>query len=107
MATYKELNVLFTDALLRDRVETAIVIAAEGILSVDPTGKEAEVQWAADVIANSGKHGSDALKLVLAANKDISVANIQGASDSNIQSNVDDMVDALVLAFKQSHPLPA
>ena len=106
MATYKELNELFTNALLRDRVEVAIVIAAEAILSVDPIGREAKVQWAADVIMNSGRHGNEALKLVLAANKSATITQITGASDSSIQSNVDDMVDALVLAFLQSHPLP-
>ena len=98
MATYQEIFNLASDKVLQDRVTTATVKAAQGILSTTPTPAADRVNWASSVVQSPVRVGKEVLRLVLAANDGLSVAAIQSASDSAIQSNVDDVVDSLVLA---------
>ena len=98
MATYLELFTLKNDSDLQDRVSVAVVKAAQTILATVPTPAADRVAWAASVKSNPGSAGKEALHFVLAANSGAAVSQIQGSTDAAIQSNVDDLVDGLVLA---------
>jgi len=95
MATYLELRQLFTHGDLRNKVEAAIIIAAEGVYAEDPgtVNHANRIAWAKAVLLNPGTARDRFLMVVLAANKDASVAVITGASDAAIQTKVDDAVD--------------
>ena len=102
MATYQELYDLGSDKPLQDRVAVAVLKAAQIILTTTPIPSPDRVSWAAMVMSEPVGTGRDVLRLVLAANDSLSVAQIQGASDAAIQTNIDDLVDALVLAHASS-----
>lgn len=95
MATYAELYGLRNNSALRNRVLTACVITAETVMNeVDTTPNHANrLIWAASVFANPASEANRMFMAVLAANKDVTIAQIQGASDAAIQTNVDDHVD--------------
>lgn len=97
MASYAELKNLQSDSNLQDRVEVAAVIAAQAIL-IEGTPAEARAKWAASVIGDPTAAGKELLRVVLAANRATTVAEIEAATDAAIQADVDAMVDALVLA---------
>ena len=101
MATYLELRELFTDSTLTNRVQTAVAIAAEEILTEADTAPNhsQRLQWAVQAIVNTRTVAQDALKLVLAANAGASVAQIHGATDAAIQSNVDAVIDEWAIAI--------
>lgn len=95
MATYEELYDLRNDSTLRNRVLVAIVVKAQEIIdSVTPTS--AEVTWAEEALENPGMHLDGLLHYVLSANKDASVAQILGATDTAIQTNIDSAVDVFI-----------
>lgn len=99
MATYIELRVLINniDTSLRSKVEVAVIIAAEGISSEADatTNHAARLVWAARAFENPTMEGRKAFMAVLAANKDAPVAQITTASDIDIQTNVDAVVNVL------------
>ena len=97
MATYLELQGLFNDNDLNIRVRTAVVIAANDLLSGTPTA--ADRAFALNVFSNPKSMSEKVLMSVLAENSDATVANIQGASDSAIQANVDTVIPSLVSAL--------
>ena len=96
MATYAELYALASkDSALNNRVVVACFVSAETIMSdpSPPANQPNHLVWAQGVFANPKAEAKRMLPAVLAANKDLGVAAIQGASDSAIQTNVDDHVD--------------
>lgn len=95
MATYAELFDLRTDSALKNRVIAAVIIAAETVMNeLDAVPNHANrLIWAKGVFANPGTESDRMFMAVLAANSDASVAQIQGASDAAIQTNVDDHID--------------
>ena len=95
MATYTELFELRSASTLRNRVAVAMIVAAETIRGEAPaTDNHANrLVWAKGVFQGSLGQADDMLAAVVAANKDLSVAQIQGASDAAIQTNVDAAVD--------------
>lgn len=95
MATYTEIRNLFQDADLRNKVTTAIIIAADGILN-EPSPTVPRKAWANKVFSNPEAEARRVFMSVLAANKDATVAAIQGATDAAIQTNVDDAVDLFI-----------
>lgn len=97
MATYTELRTLFTDSDLMEKVEVAVVIAANTLIAGTPTA--ADKVWAASVFSNPKTEASKALMSVLAENNDAAVAVIQAATDTSIQTNVDAIVPILVDAM--------
>lgn len=97
MADYIELFNLASDGDLKQRVATALVIAAEAKLK-NGAATANEHNWAAAVIQQPMSKAREAINPVLAANKGLTVANIKGASDAAIQINIDAIVDALVVA---------
>jgi len=95
MATYQDLYNLSTDRDLNDRVTFACVKKAQTLLDgATPTADE--VTWAAAAIASPKSKGQEILRYVLGANSASTVAQIQGATDAAIQTNVDAAVDALI-----------
>lgn len=97
MATYTELRSLFSDSDLMEKVEVAVVIAANDIITTTPT--TAEKAWASTVFASPKGEASKAVMAVLADNSALSVAAIQGATDVAIQTKVDAIVPILVDAL--------
>ena len=95
MATYAELKVLTQDIALRDKVEIAVDVKAAEILD-DGASTTDEVSWASEAIQNPSLRAVEILNYVLAVNKALTVAAIQGASDAAIQANVNMAVDALI-----------
>ena len=94
MATYLELRDVFSDSDLIRKLETAVVIAAHGLSAGTPT--TAEKAWIASVLANPKTVAAQATLFVLAANSGATVAQILGATDAAIQTNVDAVVPILV-----------
>lgn len=97
MATYQELRILFNDSDLLEKVETAVVIAANDLVAGTPTA--ADNSWIGAVFSNPNSEAKKALMAVLASNSDSTVAAIQGATDVSIQTNVDTIVPTLVAAL--------
>jgi hypothetical protein len=98
MASYIELRNLFSDSDLGNKIDVAVMIAAnELITSASPT-VEGQA-WAAHVFSNPRVEGQKALMAVLSLNKDATVAQITGAADVALQTNVDLVVPSLVSAY--------
>lgn len=93
MATYIELFNLFNDAELRNKVEVAVIIAANNL--ADTPGNNAFVS---DAFNDTRTVAEQALMAVLAGNSASTVAQITGASDAVIQAAVDSVVTILVKA---------
>ena len=97
MADLIELRSLFNDSDLLEQVEAAIVISAHNLRSGTPSA--AEKAWAAHVFTSPNTEAKKALMGVLAENAAFTVAQIKGASQVAIQSNVDGLVSLLVDAM--------
>ncbi len=104
MATLIELRNLMNDSDLRNKVTTAVVIAADKVMrgndNVTPFSQTAgdhdiRVGWANTAFANPESEAKKFLMSVLASNAGATVAAITGASDAMIQSNVDEAVDLM------------
>ena len=97
MATYTELRSLFNDSDLLEKIDTAVVIAANNLINGTPTA--ADKAWISAVLGDPRAEAEKALMVVLASNSGASVATIQGATDVAIQTNVDTVVPILVDAL--------
>lgn len=95
MATYMELKALYGHSDLQDKVEVACIVAAEAIRGEDPgTANHANrIIWAKRAFESPTAVRNGMLMALLAANKDLTVATIAGATDSQIQDKVDAAVD--------------
>ena len=93
MATYIELRQLMNDGELPNKVSTAAIVYAQNRLANTPTLDEQK--WAATVFSNPDSEGRKVLMGVLAANKDATVAQIQGATDAAIQAQVEIIAPSL------------
>jgi len=95
MATYSELHGLFGKSNLRYQIEVACLIAAETIRNELDTvpNHDNRLIWAKRAFTSPRAVASEMLMALLAANKDVTVANIIGASDEQIQTKVDAAVD--------------
>ena len=96
MATYQEIyELLTTESALRNKIQVAVIIAAEAIRSEDvgTTNHANRLIWAAQAFENPNGMTTKMLTAVLAANKDVTVEQIKTAADSVVQSNVDSAVD--------------
>ena len=86
MATYEELSGLFSNDALRNRVSVAIAIKAAAIIDSTPTADQRA--YAESALENPGAHSHSVWKYVLAKNKDATVAQIEGATDSTLVMRV-------------------
>lgn len=95
MATYTEIFDLRSNSDLRNKIAVACVKKAQTLLDgVTPTANE--VAWAANCLARPVDTANKIMNYVLAANSGLTTTQINGASDTAIQSNVDTAVDALI-----------
>jgi hypothetical protein len=98
MATYLELQALSLDSDLNKRTETAVVIAAQGLIEgASPTANDR--RWARQALYTPAAEAAKALRFVLAKNKAVAPATIQAVTDANLQTQVQAVVPALVLAM--------
>lgn len=95
MASYLEIHLLRSNSDLQEKLAVAAVKKAQSLLD-GPTPTADEVSWASSAIQSPSSKSGALLNYVLAKNSDLTVAQIVGASDSAIQSQVNDAVDALI-----------
>ena len=95
MASYTELRNLFSDDALKNKVEVACIIAAEGIREEDPNklNHTNRVLWAKQAFESPGAVREKMLMALLAANNALAAEEITGATDAQIQTKVDEAVD--------------
>ena len=106
MATYEELFKMQSDDSFRNRVFVGITVSADIIRSGGDTTEdfsqeagahEARAAWVKN--ARAYRPGDELVKTfvsaMVAANKGLTLAQIQGASDENIQTAVNKVVDIL------------
>ena len=94
MATYTEIRDLFNDSALSNRVEVAVIIAANGL--ADNASNNA---WVSQAYSSPTAESKKALMSVLASNNGLTVAAIQGSTDAALQTAVDSAVAILVKAL--------
>lgn len=94
VATYLELRNLGNDSDLRNKSEVAVLVAANNVLR-GATPVDAEVGWAQAVLASPAMWAQRALWVALAQNKDLTVVQITGASDADLQTAIDAVVPVL------------
>lgn len=101
MATYSELWDLQNNSALRNKIIVAVAEAARIISAGEDTsdppwsstnGANRKI-WAKEALMDPLGVGEDFILAVLVKNKAASVAAIQGASDTAIQTNVNELVD--------------
>ena len=107
MATYVELNAIGTESVagaqaLREKVRVACYIAAETIISGDdtgnpwdPTNHTQRTKWVDKMLSDPEGTSRQMFSIVIAANNTASQAQILGATDSVIQTNVNESIDSL------------
>lgn len=100
MATYSELYELRLYPDLLNRTVIACVVAAEIIrtnedngLGWDPANHSNRLNWARNVFADPWTDSVRMYWCLLAANKDVTKANLLAATDEMIQSQVNSHVD--------------
>ena len=95
MATYNEIYRLHNESELINKVTVACIVAAETIMGeVDTTpNHENRLTWAASVFGNPKNEAERMYWAILAANVDLTVIQITGATDSAIQTQVNAHVD--------------
>jgi len=94
MATYTELFELRQDAGLLNKITTAIAIKSKNV--IDGAGTAGQKDWAREAINNPSGVSEKVIWFMLVANKDNSIAQIQGANDSAVQANTDVAIDDLI-----------
>lgn len=97
MATYDELEAIVGTILgdpLRNRLRRAIAIKAQTLVDGAPTSTQ--LVWANEALSSPISKVDALLNYMISANKGAAVSIITGASDTLIQTNVDNAVTALV-----------
>lgn len=97
MATYLELEGLFSNGQLLKKVRAATIIYAEGIISGTPT--TAQKAWIARAFESPNAEARIILMGVLASKKSATKEQIETASDSDIQDQVDLIAPILIDAL--------
>ena len=95
MATYAELRSLFSSDALRNKIEVAVIIAAEAIRTEDAgTANHANrLIWAKRAFASPTSISQQMLMALLAANAAATVAAINGVTDAALQTLVGNAVN--------------
>ena len=95
MATYTDIRNLFSDSDVKNKVEVACVVKAYALINkTTPTADE--ITMAVSILESPTKTGAKIFLAVLAASKASNVSAIQSASDAQIQTTVDGVIDKLV-----------
>lgn len=82
---------------MKNKLDVAIMKSAQSLLDGTPTADEQK--WASAVLANPRQESEKAWRYVLAVNSGLTTAQIESATDAAIQTNVDAVRDALVVAY--------
>jgi hypothetical protein len=95
MATYLELRQLYGNGDLLNRIEVAAIIAADAVRVEDAgtTNHANRLLWAKATFTSSRSVAEQMLKALLAANKDLTVAQLTGATDASLQTAVNNAVN--------------
>ena len=95
MAAYEDLYSLWHESDLRNKVAIAVVVAAEIIHDeADTTPNHANrLIWAREALEGTVSKTDPMYRIILAENRDMTVAQILGASDTAIQNAVNGAVD--------------
>ncbi len=95
MATHTELFELYSDSALRNRVEIALILAAEAVRTEDPAtpNHAARLAWARQVLSNPQTWLMPMFRLLLAAHSSVEASQISAASDALIAGKVAEAVD--------------
>ena len=97
MATLQELASLYGDGDLTNKISAAIVISVKAILDGgSPTA--ADRAYAGRVFANPKTEAKRILPYMLASRSAATLAQIQGATDEQIQTDVDAAVPIMILS---------
>lgn len=97
MATYAEIRQLFSDSTLSEKMEVAVIIAANNLLAGSETA--AQKAWAVSVFSNPHNEAKKAMMAVLATHNALTVNQIQTATDAVVQAAVNNVVPTLVDAM--------
>ena len=100
MAAYQDIYGLFSNDI-RLKVEVALLIRAQAYLdAANPTAQQRA--WARHVFTSTTGEAMLMLKYLLAKNNGLTTAQIAGASDATIQSQVDAVAAQFVAAFSEA-----
>ena len=94
MATYKELRGLFNHSDLLERVEVAVIVAANNLADT-PTNNA----WVAVAFSSPNSEAKKALMGVIAANADKTLTEIDEVGDVALQNKVNAVVNTLAAAM--------
>ena len=102
MATYSELKDLQKNSDLQDKVEIAGWVWAQAVLVEAGTipNHDKRVTMARRIFTDTLSLSRVLLPAVLAANADVEVSAITGASDTQVQGAVDSILDAYATDLK-------
>ena len=95
MATYEELFELRQSSDLLNKITTAITVKCKAVID-DAGATSGQKDWARTYYKTPELLKKEVIWPVLEANKSSSVAQIQGATDNAIQSNVSSAIDDLI-----------
>lgn len=101
MATYLELQAITTDPEMLKRVETAIAIAGYNLISSGGATAN-DRAWAKYVLYNPIPEAEKAWRYIIAKNSAMDIVAITGVTDAQIQTQVNLVVPALVLAMAKA-----
>lgn len=95
MATYLELRQLFGNGDLLNRIEVAVIVAAETIRNENEatTNHANRLLWAKEVFGAPRPSAEKMLMALLAANKALTTAQLLAAADATLQTAVDNAVN--------------
>lgn len=95
MATYAELFDLRSHSALKNRVSVGCIIAAEVIRGEDSgtANHTNRLTWAKAVFENPEHESTRMLWALLAANNTLTVAQLTGVTDANLQTSINNAVN--------------
>lgn len=99
MATYAELLTASENALLRNKIRVAVVIAAEVVRteSAQTANHAARLAWAKQVFQSPPAEADRMIWAVLAQNRAATLAQITGAADDTVQTAVNAAIDVFAV----------
>lgn len=95
MASYQELYDLRSNTDFSNKIAVAVVVKAQALIS-GGTPTTDELTWASKALSNPHTKAQELWGYVVAANKNATIQQIIDATDTAIQTNVDEAADALI-----------
>jgi phosphoglycerate dehydrogenase-like enzyme len=95
MATYNELRQLYSHSDLTNRIEVAVIVAAEKIRTEasDTPNHANRLVWAKATFGSTRRVAEQMLMALLAANRALPTADLIGVTDEGLQAAVDGAVN--------------